>query len=63
MYTQQMADENKAMLKRAREIWKPLRTFDLVLSLMLSEFCAIDEKRVRRWVNKADRELRSENIP
>ena len=62
MYNQQMADENKVMLERAKEIWRTSQSFSLVLSLMSSEFYAIDKKRIRRWVNKADRELKSENI-
>ncbi len=62
MYTQQMADENKAMLKRAKEIWKVSQSYGLVMSLMSSEFYAIDKRRIRRWVNKAGRELESEAI-
>lgn len=61
MYTKKMADENKAMLKRAKEIWKTSQSYRLVVSLMSSEFYAVDKKRVKRWVNKADRELKSKN--
>ncbi len=62
MYTQQMADENKAMLKRAKEIWRVSQSYGLVISLMSSEFYAIDKKRIKRWVNKANMELRFEKV-
>ncbi len=61
MYTKQMADENKVMLKRAKKIWKVSQSYGLVISLMSSEFYTVDKKRIRRWVNKADRELRGKN--
>ncbi len=62
MYTQQMADENKAMLERAKELWKALQSYRLVIAFMSSEFYGIDKRRIKRWVNKADRELKSETI-
>lgn len=62
MYTQQMADENKAMLRRARELWGVLQSYELVMSFMLPEFYPVDKRRIKRWVNKAYRELKSETI-
>ncbi len=58
MYTKRMADENKAMLQRAEELWGVTQSLGLVMSYMILEFQGVDEKRIRRWVMKVDRELR-----
>ncbi len=74
MYTKQMADENKVMLERARELLKEFMLISIekpstefvppiyavIVGRLQSEYQNIDRARIKRRVVKAARELRNE---